>query len=105
MNAARSGNYPIERRRGEIDRLATQASALAADTDILLERIGVAPGWACLDLGCGPGGIVERDAPIHISNVMLFNSAAGKGDRDGVKVLENGKRVRTFRSSNEAIDA
>ena len=52
-----------------------------------------------------PGGIVEREAPIHISNVMLFNSASGKGDRVGVKVLENGRKTRVFRSSNEAIDA
>lgn len=60
MSAVRSGSYPIERRRGEIERLETQAGALAADTDILLGRIGVGPGWSCLDLGCGPGGIVEH---------------------------------------------
>jgi large subunit ribosomal protein L24 len=52
-----------------------------------------------------PGGIVEREAPIHISNVMLFNSATGKGDRVGIQVLENGTRQRVFRSSNKAIDA
>jgi large subunit ribosomal protein L24 len=52
-----------------------------------------------------PGGIVEREAPIHISNVMLFNRAAGKGDRVGVKVLEDGRKQRVFRSSKEAIDA
>ena len=52
-----------------------------------------------------PGGIVEREAPIHISNVMLFNSAAGKGDRVGFKVLEDGRKVRVFRSSGEAVDA
>jgi large subunit ribosomal protein L24 len=51
------------------------------------------------------GGIVEREAPIHISNVMLFNSAAGKGDRVGFKVLEDGRKVRVFRSSGEAVDA
>jgi large subunit ribosomal protein L24 len=51
------------------------------------------------------GGIIEREAPIHISNVMLFNSAAGKGDRVGFKVLEDGRKVRVFRSSGEAIDA
>ena len=51
------------------------------------------------------GGIVEREAPIHISNVMLFNSAAGKGDRVGFKVLEDGRKTRVFRSSNEALDA
>ena len=51
------------------------------------------------------GGIVEREAPVHISNVMLFNSAVGKGDRVGFKVLEDGRKVRVFRSSGEAIDA
>ncbi|WP_395787403.1 50S ribosomal protein L24 [Aquimonas sp.] len=52
-----------------------------------------------------PGGIVEREAPIHISNVMLFNPATGKGDRVGFKVLEDGRKLRVFRSSGEAIDA
>lgn len=52
-----------------------------------------------------PGGIVEREAPIHVSNVMLFNTAAGKGDRVGIKMLEDGRKIRVFRSSNEAIDA
>ncbi len=51
------------------------------------------------------GGIIEREAPIHISNVMLFNSASGKGDRVGFKVLEDGRKVRVFRSSGEALDA
>jgi large subunit ribosomal protein L24 len=51
------------------------------------------------------GGIVEREAPIHISNVMLFNPASGKGERVGFKVLEDGRKVRVFRSSGEAIDA
>ncbi|MFN7781506.1 MAG: 50S ribosomal protein L24 [Lysobacterales bacterium] len=52
-----------------------------------------------------PGGIIEREAPIHISNVMLFNPATGKGDRVGFKVLEDGRKLRVFRSSGEAIDA
>ena len=51
------------------------------------------------------GGIIEREAPIHISNVMLFNQASGKGERIGFKVLEDGRKVRVFRSSGEAIDA
>lgn len=57
MTAHASGRYPIERRKGEIERLLIQAEALAADAEIMLERIGVAAGWHCLDLGCGPGGI------------------------------------------------
>ena len=51
------------------------------------------------------GGIVEREAPFHVSNVMLLNPATGKGERIGFKVLENGHKVRVFRSSGEAIDA
>ena len=51
------------------------------------------------------GGIVEKEAPIHVSNVMLLNQATGKGERIGFKVLENGRKVRVFRSSGEALDA
>ncbi|PKM06489.1 MAG: 50S ribosomal protein L24 [Gammaproteobacteria bacterium HGW-Gammaproteobacteria-4] len=52
-----------------------------------------------------PGGIIEREAPIHASNVALFNPASGKAERVGFKVLEDGRKVRVFRSSGEAIDA
>ncbi len=52
-----------------------------------------------------PGGVVEREAPLHISNVMLLNDVTGKGERVGYKVLEDGRKVRVFRSSGEAIDA
>ena len=52
-----------------------------------------------------PGGVIEREAPIHISNVMLFNPATGKGERVGFKVLEDGRKLRVFRSSGEALDA
>ena len=52
-----------------------------------------------------PGGVIEREAAIHVSNVMLFNPATGKGERIGTKVLENGRKLRVFRSSGEALDA
>lgn len=51
------------------------------------------------------GGVVEREASIHISNVMPFNPATGKGERIGFKVLEDGRKLRVFRSSGEAFDA
>ncbi len=51
------------------------------------------------------GGVVEREASIHISNVMPFNPATGKGERIGFKVLEDGRKLRVFRSSGEALDA
>jgi len=50
------------------------------------------------------GGIVQKEAPIHVSNVMLFNGAAGKGERVGIKTLEDGRKVRLFKRSNEVAD-
>ncbi len=51
-----------------------------------------------------PGGIIEREAALHISNVALFNPASKKGDRVGFKTLEDGRKVRIFRSSGEMVD-
>ena len=51
------------------------------------------------------GGIVEREAPIHLSNVQLFNPATNKGERVGTKTLEDGRKVRVFRSTGEVVDA
>jgi len=50
------------------------------------------------------GGIVEKEMPLNISNVMLFNPATNKGDRVGFKVLEDGKKVRYFKSNGEVVD-
>lgn len=50
------------------------------------------------------GGIIEKSMPIHISNVAIFNPATGKGDRVGIKV-EDGRKVRVFRSSGETVGA
>ena len=49
------------------------------------------------------GGIVEKEMPLDISNVMLINPATDKGDRVGIKVLEDGKKVRVFKSSGEVV--
>ena len=59
QRGAGGGDYPIERRAGEIERLRIQGEALAADTELMLDRIGVRPGWRCLDLACGPRGITD----------------------------------------------
>lgn len=50
------------------------------------------------------GGIVEKEAAMDISNVAIFNPASGKADRVGIKVQEDGKRVRIFKSDGELID-
>jgi len=51
------------------------------------------------------GGVVDKTMPIDISNVGLFNAATGRADRVGVKVLEDGKKVRIFKSSGEQVPA
>ena len=51
------------------------------------------------------GGIVDKDMPFHISNVALFNAATKKADRVGIKVLEDGRKVRVFKSNGELVNA
>jgi large subunit ribosomal protein L24 len=51
------------------------------------------------------GGIVEKEMPIHLSNVALFNPASQKGDRIGFKTLEDGSKVRVFKSNGELVKA
>ena len=51
------------------------------------------------------GGIVEKTMPIDQSNVMMFNPVTGKGDRIGIKTLEDGKKVRFFKSNGELVKA
>jgi|SRR3954471_3333759 large subunit ribosomal protein L24 len=51
------------------------------------------------------GGIVDKDLPIHISNVALFNPATQKAGRVGIKSLEDGRKVRVFKSNGEQVDA
>jgi large subunit ribosomal protein L24 len=50
------------------------------------------------------GGIIEREASIHLSNVMVFNPGTSKGDRIGFRTLEDGRKVRFFKSNNEVVD-
>ena len=51
------------------------------------------------------GGIVDKDMPIHISNVALFNPATKKADRVGIKALDDGRKVRVFKSNGELVNA
>ncbi len=49
------------------------------------------------------GGIVEMEMPIHISNVAIYNASTKKADRIGAKLLEDGRKVRVYKSSGEVI--
>ena len=51
-----------------------------------------------------PGGIIEKEMPLHISNVALFNPGTKKADRIGIRTLEDGRRVRFFKSNGEVVD-
>ena len=51
------------------------------------------------------GGIVTMEMPIHVSNIAIFNPATQKGGRVGVKAMEDGRRVRIFKSNGEMLDA
>ncbi|NNC65082.1 MAG: 50S ribosomal protein L24, partial [Gammaproteobacteria bacterium] len=51
-----------------------------------------------------PGGIIEKEMPMDISNVLVLNPATDKGDRVGIRQLEDGRRVRYFKSNGEVLD-
>jgi large subunit ribosomal protein L24 len=50
------------------------------------------------------GGIIEKEAPIHVSNVAIFNAATGRADRIGFRTLDDGRKVRIFKSNGEVVD-
>lgn len=50
------------------------------------------------------GGIIDKEMPLHISNVALYNPAKGGPDRVGFKILEDGRKVRVFKSNGEVVD-
>lgn len=51
------------------------------------------------------GGFLDKDMPVDVSNVALYNPATGKGDRVGIRTLEDGRKVRFYKSSGEVVDA
>lgn len=73
---------------------------------VLVEGINVAKKHQRPDPAHGVnGGIVDKEMPIHLSNVALYNPVTKKGDRVGIKSLEDGRRVRFFKSNGEVVDA
>jgi large subunit ribosomal protein L24 len=86
-------------RRGTVIRINDE------DDTVLIEGINVVKKHQKPNPNAGvQGGIVDEERPIHVSNVMLFNPVTGKGDRVGIKTLEDGRRVRFFKSNNEVVD-
>ena len=76
------------------------------DDRVLVENINVARKHQKPNPNAGvAGGIIEKEMPLDISNVMIYNAAADKGDRVGFRQLEDGRKVRYFKSNNEVLDS
>jgi large subunit ribosomal protein L24 len=84
-------------KRGTVLRRADESHLIVEGVNVVKKHVRPNP------MKGQTGGIVEKSMPIDQSNVMLFNPATGKGDRVGVKQLEDGKRVRFFKSSGEMV--
>jgi large subunit ribosomal protein L24 len=85
-------------RRGKIVRVMDEERVIVAGVNLVKRHTKPNPARGVA------GGIVEREAAIHVSNVMLFNPLTKKGDRVGFRVLGDGRKVRFFKSNNEVVD-
>ena len=85
-------------RRGKVTRVVDSERVIVAGVNMIKRHTKPNPARNVV------GGIVEREAAIHISNVMLFNPLTKEGDRVGFRVLEDGRKVRFFKSNNEVVD-
>ena len=75
------------------------------DDSILIEAVNMVKKHAKANPMAGvEGGIIEKEMPMAISNVMLFNPMTNKGDRVGFKTLEDGRKVRYYKSNGEVVD-
>ena len=84
-------------RKGEVLR------AMPAEGRVIVQGINVVKRHTRASAR-GPGGIEEKEAPIHISNVALIDPQSGKATRIGAKILDDGRKVRVARRSGEVID-
>ncbi len=104
MNRIRKGDEVIviagkdKGKRGSVMRVMADGRVVVADINMVKRHTKPNPNRGV------PGGIVEKEMPIDASNVMLFNSQTNKGDRVGYKTLDDGRKVRFFKSTNEVVD-
>ena len=105
MNKLRKGDQVIVLTGRDKGKRGTIAARVDAD-HLLVEGVNVAKKHVRPNPMKGTnGGIAHKTMPIHQSNVAIFNAASGKGDRVGIKLLEDGKKVRVYKSSGEEIKA
>lgn len=78
---------------------------LIADSKVVVENVNVVKRHTKGNPQMNkPGGIIQKEMPLHISNVALYNPATQNADRVGFKFLEDGRKVRYFKSNNEIVD-
>ncbi len=76
-----------------------------ADDRVIVEGVNVVKKHMRANPQLGTsGGIIEKEMPVHVSNVLLYNPSTHKGDRVGFKVLEDGRKVRYYKSTGEVAD-
>jgi len=86
-------------KRGNITRVLT-------DEKVIVENVAVVKRHTKPNPNRGvAGGIIEKESPIHVSNIAHFNPVTKKADRVGFRVLEDGKKVRFFKSNSEVLDS
>jgi large subunit ribosomal protein L24 len=105
MNKIRKGDEVIVVTGKDKGRRGT-VLGIIDDAKVLVEGINIAKKHTKPNPNLGvEGGIVDREMPLDISNVLVFNPKTKKGERIGIRVSEDGKtRERVFRSSGEAVD-
>lgn len=105
MSKIRKGDQVILNTGKDKGKQGTVLSVLA-DGKVVVEGLNLVKKHAKPNPMKGiAGGIIAKEMPIDISNVALYNSATQKGDRVGFKVLDDGRKIRVFKSNGEAVDA
>jgi len=105
MNKIRKGDQVIVLTGRDKGKRGTVASRVDAD-HIVVEGVNVVKKHVKPNPMKGTtGGVIDKTMPIHQSNVAIYNAATGKADRVGIKVLEDGKKLRVYKSSGDEIKA
>ena len=105
MNRIRKGDTVVIKAGREKGRTGTVIRVLEDDR-VVVENVNMVKKHQKPNPTRGtPGGIVQKEAPIHASNVALWNPATKKADRVGFRQLEDGRKVRYFKSNDEVVDA
>ena len=106
MNKIRKGDEVVVLTGKDKGKRGTVVRALPATDRVVVEGVNVVKKHQKPNPMRGvQGGIVELTMPVHVSNVAIFNAKTGKADRVGFKNLEDGKKVRVFKSSGEVVGA